>query len=393
MAADGKSSWRRLFGDRTIVHVDMDAFFAQIEVLDNPSLRGKPVIVGGPRDSARGVVSTCSYEARRYGVRSAMPIQQAVKLCPHGIFLRPRFERYAAVSRHIRRILAEFSPLVEAISVDEAFLDMTGCEHFYRDPVHLGRAIKERIYQETSLTCSAGVAPNKFLAKLASDQQKPDGLVVVTQDQVDHFLLPMPVDALWGVGPKTAQRLRQAGIHTVAQVRTRSLESICRILGTTHGRHVYDLAFGRDDRPVEPYSPPKSIGKETTFPVDVPDGPDLRAHLARLAASVGERVRRKGVFPRTVTVKVRFPDFATHTKSISLKHPFCDDDTLFKQANALLDHFNLQRPLRLLGVYVSNFQEQGQTSLFPLEADRLTEAVDALNQRLGQRVIRRGREL
>src|SRR5690606_6739618 len=284
MSTAGKGPWRSLFGQRTIVHVDMDAFFAQAEVLYNPAYRGTPMILCRPNASARGVVSTCSYEARRYGVRSAMPIRQAVKMCPHGIYLRPRMERYVAVSRQIQAILADFSPLVETISVDEAFLDMTGCEHFYRDPIHLGRTIKERIYQDTGLTCSAGVAPNKFLAKLASDQQKPDGLVVVTREQVDDFLLPLPVDALWGVGPKTARRRRRAAIHTVAQIRARSLATLCRILGDRAGRQVYDLAFGRDDRPVETFSPPKSIGRETTFPVDVPDGPALRAHLARLAA-------------------------------------------------------------------------------------------------------------
>lgn len=385
--------WRTFFGPRTIVHVDMDAFFAQVEAQDTPAYRGQPVIVGGPRDSARGVVATCSYEARRFGIHSAMPIQRAVKLCPQGIFLPVRMARYKEVSRQIKQVLAAISPVIEPISMDEAFLDMTGCEHFYRDPTHLGAEIKDRIHAATGLTASAGVAPNKFLAKLASDSDKPDGLVVVTTAQVDAFLLPLPVDAIWGVGPKSAQRLRRLGLQTIADIRVQPLASLCAILGANAGQHVYSLAFGRDERPVEPLIQAKSIGSEITFPEDVPDGRELRAHLARLAAKVGQRLRGAGLSARTVTIKVRFPDFATHTKSRSQKEALRDDDTLFRQASDLLDEFELRRPLRLLGVTVSNFQDQAQVSLFPPATDRLTTAVDELNRRLGHGAVRRGREL
>lgn len=392
MNSKRRGSWRGLFGHRTIVHVDMDAFFAQVEALDNPAYRGKPLVVGGPRDSARGVVSTCSYEARRYGIRSAMPIRQAVRLCPEAIFIPPRMQRYVEVSRDIHRVLESFTPVVEPLSIDEAFLDMTGCEHFYADPWDLGTRLKQRLRQATGLTASVGIAPNKFLAKLASDKQKPDGLVIVTQDDVDAFLSPLPVEDLWGVGPKTAVRLRQAGLETVADVRACPLAELSRIVGRSGAAHLHALAFGRDERPVEPPGDPKSIGSETTFETDVPDGPELRAHLARLVAAVGRRLRRKGMYARTVTVKIRFPDYRTYTKSHSVADPFRDDDTLFREASRLLDAFALRRPLRLLGVSVSQLQRSVQTSLFAPKEDRLTDVLDALNDRLGGRVIRRGRE-
>jgi len=380
-------------GRRTIVHVDMDAFFAQVEALDHPEYRGKPLIVGGDRDSARGVVSTCSYEARAFGVRSAMPIRRAVQLCPHAIFVRPRMGRYAEVSRRIRAVLDAFAPVVEPLSIDEAFLDMTGAEHPYSDAWHMGRELKARIFAATQLTCSVGVASNKFVAKLASDSRKPDGLVVVDAAGTDRFLLPLPVEAVWGVGPRTGAVLRRAGMATVADVRGRPVSVLCELLGEKLGRHVYDLCHGRDDRPVEPESEAKSIGRETTFEVDVPEGPRLRAHLARLAAEVGARLRKTGMTARTVTVKIRYPDFATHTKSRSLPAPFKDDATIYREASRLLDAFRLARPLRLLGVYVSHLEADRQLSLFEQREDKVAEVMDAINRRYGARVLRRGREL
>ncbi|MFO7265317.1 MAG: DNA polymerase IV [Limnochordales bacterium] len=388
-----RRGWGELFGPRTIVHVDMDAFFAQVEMLDHPEYRGKPLVVGGTRDSRRGVVSTASYEARKYGIRSAMPIRRAVELCPDAIFVPPRMSRYQEVSRQIFAVLDTFSPLVEPLSIDEAFLDMTGCEHFYKDAEHMGRELKRRIFEATGLTASVGVAPNKFIAKLASDRQKPDGLVIVPLAAVDDFLLPLPVEAIWGVGPKTAARLRSAGMQTVKDVRERPLEALVALLGHALAVHVRELAFGRDERPVEPESEAKSIGRETTFEEDVPDGPELRAVLARLVASVGTRLRKHGMYARTVTVKIRYPDFETHTKSRSLPYAFRDDDTIFREASRLLDEFRLRKPLRLLGVYVSQLQQAAQMSLFEQRADRLSDVLDALNEKLGGRVVRRGREL
>lgn len=385
--------WAVAFGERTIVHVDMDAFFAQVEALDHPEYRGKPLVVGGDRESARGVVSTCSYEARAYGIRSAMPIRRAVQLCPDAIFVRPRMARYQEMSRRIRAVLDEFSPVVEPLSIDEAFLDMTGAEHAFADPLHMGRELKARIRAATELTASVGIAPNKFVAKLASDYGKPDGLVAVGAAELDGFLLPLPVEAVWGVGPRTAVRLRRAGMATVADVRRRSAGELERLLGHKAGRHVYELCFGRDPRPVQPETPAKSLGRETTFEVDVPDGPELRAHLARLVAEVGARLRRHGLSARTVTVKIRYPDFATHTKSRSVATPFRDDDRIFREASRLLDTFALKRPLRLLGVYVSQLEEDRQAALFSERTDRLTQVMDAINQRYGTRVLRRAREL
>lgn len=383
--------WGRAFGDRTIMHVDMDAFFAQVEVLDNPEYAGKPLVVGGT--SERGVVSTCSYEARRYGIHSAMPATRARKLCPHAIFVKPRMERYSEVARHIRSILASFSPLIEPLSIDEAFLDMTGCEHFYEDAVHMGSSVKQAIRSATGLTASVGIAPNKFLAKLASDRNKPDGLCIIPLSEVDRILPPLSVDKLWGVGPKTARRLQEYGIRTVADVRKRSVDELSRIVGDRSAAHIRALAFGLDDRPVVTDNDAQSLGKETTFDVDVPDGPELRGHLARLASSVGWRLRRKGLYARTVTVKIRYPDFTTHTKSRTLSQSFQDDDTIFSEASALLDEFRLRRPLRLLGVYVSYLETYRQPSLFDETDDRLTAVIDALNLRHGRRIVRKGREL
>ncbi|MBO8142628.1 MAG: DNA polymerase IV [Firmicutes bacterium] len=388
----GRPEWATAFGDRTVVHVDMDAFFAQVEVMDNPAYRGLPLIVGGKRDSPRGVVATCSYEARAFGVRSAMPIRQAVKLCPQAVFVQPRMARYEEVSRRIREVLFSFSPTVEPISIDEAFLDMTGCEHPYRDAQEIGRRLKQRIRKATGLIASVGIAPNKFVAKLASDQGKPDGLMVVSAREMDRFLLPLPITAVWGVGPKTAARLMRAGMRTVADVRSRPVESLCRLLGETVGRHVYELCLGQDRRPVQQPDNAKSIGRETTFSEDIADGPELRAHLARLCADVGARLRRSGMTARTVTLKIRFPNFETHTRSRTAAVPFRDDERLFTEANQLLDSLEAG-PLRLLGVYVSHLAPDRQTSLFPQRAERLAEVMDAIRQRYGPGAIHWGREI
>lgn len=388
-----RAAWAQSFSERVIVHVDMDAFFAQVEVLDNPAYRGLPLIVGGDPQGRRGVVATCSYEARAFGVRSAMPISRAVQLCPHAVFVRPRMARYQEMSRRIREVLAAFSPVVEAISIDEAFLDMTGCEHPYASAWHLGRELKRRIREATGLTASVGIAPNKFVAKLASDRGKPDGLVAVEAGQLEDFLSPLPVQALWGVGARTAQRLAAAGIHTVTDIRRRPLSQLCQLLGDSLGRHVHQLAFGIDPRPVQPEGEAKSIGRETTFPYDLPDGPELRTQLARLAAEVGLRLRRANLAARTVTVKARYPDFETHTRSHSLPTPFRDDDRLFREASRLLDDLRPDRPLRLLGVYVSQLEPYRQVSLFPEPSDRLADVIDHIHRRYGPGALRRGREL
>lgn len=380
---------------RTVVHVDMDAFFASVEMLLHPEYRGKPLIVGADPHVGRGVVSTCSYEARAYGIRSAMPIREAYRRCPHGIYVRPDMKTYAKYSRMVRQVLDSFSPVVEPLSIDEAFLDMTGCEHFYPSLPEMGQALKQAIRDATGLVASVGIAPNKFLAKVASDLSKPDGLLVVEADRVEEFLGPLPIERLWGVGPRGAQRLRQKGIGTIAALRQRSLAWLVREFGESMGHHLYHLARGIDDRPVEPESEALSMSREITFDNDVEDPSLLRSVLAELAADVGRRLRRDGLFARTVTLKLRYADFTTLTRRRTVQLPFHDDDRIFGLACRLLDGLNVNRPVRLIGVGVADFHEARQTTLFD-DDDRLetiSRVMDQVNAKAGARLLRRGREL
>ena len=301
---------------RTIMHVDMDAFFAAVEVLDNPEYAGKPLIIGGYKDSPRGVVSTASYEARKFGVRSAMPISRAAVLCPHGIFIPGRMYRYQEVSEQVHSIFPEFSPVVEPLSIDEAFLDMTGCEHFYSSLEEMGMRLKNRIKEETGLTASVGIASNKFLAKLASDWRKPDGLFVLRPHQVQGFLRDLPVSKLWGVGKKSEAVLHEHGLHYVRDILPRSLTWLQERLGAALGLQVYNLARGLDERPVTPMRDAQSIGHEITFDEDQDSFSFLRQQLARMSEKVGWRLRNQGFYARTVSIKVRFGDFKTLTRSI-----------------------------------------------------------------------------
>jgi len=380
---------------RTIVHVDMDAFFASVEMLLHPEYRGKPLIVGADPHSNRGVVSTCSYEARRYGIHSAMPIREAYRRCPHAIYVRPDFQSYERYSRMVREVLDRFTPLVEPLSIDEAFLDMTGCEHFYRSPRHMGQAIKQAIHEATGLTASIGVATNKFLAKLASDFEKPDGLTVIKPGQEQAFLDPLPVEKLWGVGQKGAHRLKERGIATVADLRRRSLTWLRREFGPSLGEHLYHLARGIDERSVEPEAEARSMSREITFDVDVQDPSHLKSVLARLVADVGARLRKEGRFARTVTLKVRYPDFTTLTRRRTASTPFQDDDRIFALAWALLVAVDVRRPVRLLGVGVTDFVDAKQISLFEDDArsEAISRVMDSINTRAGSRLIKRGREL
>jgi DNA polymerase-4 len=287
-----------------ILHCDMDAFYASVEERDRPELVGKPVIVGGTPEK-RGVVSAANYVARRYGVHSAMPAVTAHRLCPQGIYLPPRIDYYAEVSAQIRAIFERFTPLVEPLSLDEAFLDVTGSEHLFGPAVEIGRKIKQAIRQEIRLVVSAGVAPNKFLAKIASDLKKPDALVVVEPDKVQEFLDPLPVERLWGVGKQSSKVFQRLGIHTVGQLRQWPLDVLQARFGTS-GEHLWKLAHGRDDRPVVREREAKSISHETTFEHDIADLEVLRAWLVDLTEQVGCRLRRHGLRGRTVQLKVRF---------------------------------------------------------------------------------------
>lgn len=381
----------------TIMHLDMDAFYAAIEQLDNPALRGKPVIVGAPPDK-RGVVATASYEARTFGVHSAMPSRTAGRLCPDGIFVPVRMSRYSEMSGQLMEVLNSFTPMVEKISVDEAFMDVTGVLHLWDDAIVLARAIKGRILSELKLTGSIGVAPNKFLAKLSSDMEKPDGLTMAptAEDEIVAFLAPLPVSRLWGVGTKTNDRLNSLGIQTVEQIQRRSVTELCVILGERMGEHLYALAHGRDQRTVETGHDEKSISNETTFNEDCRDPVRVRATLVRLAEKVAHRLRQSGKVAATAQIKLRYADFRTITRQLPLNPATNSDRTLLHSAIQLYEKENVAEPIRLIGFGVSNLgagdrSADGEQMLLPdLEDDprdakesKLDHAVDEIRKRYG----------
>jgi DNA polymerase-4 len=338
---------------RRILHIDMDAFYASVEQRDNPALRGKPVAVGGD-PTKRGVVAAASYEARAFGVRSALPMSRAVRLCPSLIVVRPDFQKYRSVSQQVFDIYRSVTPLVEPLSLDEAYLDVT--ENRWHEPlgVNVAKRIKAAIRDTTGLTASAGVAPNKFLAKIASGWHKPDGLTVIAPERVESFLQGLPVDALWGVGPKTAERLRAHGIEKLVDVRTRPLESLRAIVGSS-AEWLRDLAHGLDTRPVDPNEERKSVGSECTYETDLTDLAHIRAEIDEMARETAKWLDRNGAFARTVVIKVRYDDFTTITRSQSGARPTRDADAIAARAVALLDKTEAgRRPIRLLGVSVHN---------------------------------------
>jgi DNA polymerase-4 len=340
---------------RRILHVDMDAFYASVEQRDRPELRGRPVAVGGSPES-RGVVAAASYEARPFGVRSAIPMSRAVRLCPGLVIVPPDFSKYRAASQQVFAIFREVTPLVEALSLDEAYLDVT--ENAWGEP--LGRTVAARINalirERTSLTASAGVAPNKFLAKIASAWRKPDGLTVIAPERVESFLQQLPVDALWGVGPVTAQRLRDHGIDRLVDVRTADPARLRDAVGSLSD-WLLQLAAGEDDRPVEPNRPSKSSSSECTYAHDLTDVDRMREELDGMARENAAWLVKKGLVARTVTIKVRYDDFTTVTRS-DTRDPTSDADEIARRAVALLDRTDAaRRPVRLLGAGVHNLGE------------------------------------
>ena len=339
---------------RKILHVDMDAFYASVEQRDNPSLRGRPVAVGGD-PTTRGVVAAASYEARTFGVRSAIPMSRAVRLCPSLVIVRPDFQKYRAVSQQVFAIFREVTPLVEPLSLDEAYLDVT--ENAWHEPlgVNVARRLKTAIRDSTQLTASAGVAPNKFLAKIASGWKKPDGLTVVAPERVESFLQGLPVDALWGVGPVTAARLREHGIEKLTDIRARAPADLEAIVGSL-ASWLVDLAHGRDDRAVEPNRAAKSAGSEETYASDLSSLAEIRQEIEKMAREVAAWLERKSISARTVTIKVRYSDFTTVTRSQSAPEPTSDAQSIVARAVALLSKTDAgARPVRLLGVSVHNF--------------------------------------
>lgn len=379
-----------------ILHVDMDAFYASVEERDDPSLVGHAVIVGGSAEG-RGVVCAANYKARQFGVHSAMPAARARRLCPQAVFLKPRIDYYAQVSTEIREILESFTPLVEPLSLDEAFLDCTGSEALFGASAQIGRLIKQRIRAELRLVASVGVAPNKFLAKIASDQGKPDGFVVVESDQVQQFLDPLPVGRLWGVGKVTGRTFERLAIHTIGQLRQMPIAILEELFGSS-GQHYWELAHGIDHRPVVPDREAKSVSHETTFATDVADDEILRAWLVELVEHVARRLRRHEIQGRSVELKVRLADFTTLTRSLKLPRPTNVTQELLDAGLELLTTRLPSRrlPVRLLGFGVHRLAEPGpvQQQLFDQpERERqrdLDRVADQIAAKFGNSGLRRG---
>ena len=375
---------------RWIMHVDMDAFYASVEILDNPNLKGLPVIVGGR--SVRGVVSTCSYEARKFGVHSAMPLFEARRLCPHGVYLPVRPHRYAEISGKIMAIFRETSPLVEQLSIDEAFLDLTGMERLGGAET-IAHQVQDRIQEELKLSASVGLAPNKFLAKLASDMDKPHGFVKITPGEAEVMLAPMPVTKIFGIGRSAEDKLKQFGIEKIGQLASADVTILRKVFGI-NAEQVKRLARGLDDRPVVNEEEAKSIGKENTFDYDLTDFESCRDEVLDLSGQVGWRLRRENLAGHTVTLKVKFADFHTITRSSTGDRLIAWDEEIFSLAEQMLRKINVKPGVRLLGVSVSNlFRPEDEPVLGFAEDERMqrrNRAIDSLKSKFGENIIKRG---
>ena len=391
------------------MHVDMDAFFASIEQLDHPEYEGHPVIVGGL--SSRGVVATCSYEARKFGVHSAMPISRAKKLCPDGIYVYPRMDRYKEVSHQIFSIMKEFTPHIEPLSIDEAFLEVSGMSTMYSGPKALGRAIKDRVYEQTGLIISAGLAPNKFLAKLASDLDKPDGLVVIPYGREKEILAPLPIKRIWGVGPHTEKRLKAGGFYLMRHIQALPDErSLIPIVGN-QARRIWELANGIDERPVETDRKIQSIGAEETYEEDLTDGSAIELEFRYFANRLSKRLRKRNLLGHTVSIKVRYGDFTTVSRQKRLDTPSDHEHVFFETAlllwNKLMQDKTSKQlkgvtfmdppgPIRLLGLTVSGLDEEVpmQDSLFESPKNetenKLAGVLDSLESKFGETAVMSG---
>jgi DNA polymerase IV len=341
---------------KKIIHIDMDAFYASIEQRDNPTLKGKPVIVGGLPQGRGGVVATASYEARKFGVRSAMPSKRAVQLCPKAIFVRPRFEVYKEVSVRIREIFARYTDLVEPLSLDEAYLDVTTDKQGIGSAIEIAKLIRTSIREELQLTASAGVSVNKFVAKIASDLNKPDGLTFIGPSQIASFMEKLPVEKFFGVGKVTADKMKKLGLHTGLDLKRLSEQELVTHFGKS-GRFFFHIVRGIDEREVRPDRETKSIGAEDTFPKDLTTVSEMEDELGKLAMIVQERLKRNALMGRTVTLKIKFHNFRRITRSVSDAEAFCDSQTVFTLAQTLLAQSDVERErVRLLGITVSNFE-------------------------------------
>jgi len=377
-----------------ILHVDMDAFYASVEVRDRPELTGKPVVVGG--DGNRGVVLSATYEARAFGIKSAMPVIRARRLCPRAIFVPPRFRVYGAASREVMAIFGSVTPVVEPLSLDEAFLDVSGAIRLLGSPVTIGTRIKALVAEQQGITCSVGIAPTKFVAKIASARCKPDGLLAVPASGVLDFLHPLPVAALWGVGERTGEVLARLGLRTVGDIAHTPLSALQRELGVAHGTHLAALAWGRDERRVTPQVPDKSIGAEETFEVDVADPDRIRRELLRLSGRTANGLRAGGYVARTISVKLRLADFKTMTRSRTLAHPTDVAREIYATACSLFSAAGLadEARLRLVGVRASGLVPAASAVMQPTLDERpvgwreAEQAVDLITRRFGAGAVR-----
>jgi len=383
--------------ERIVLHIDMDAFYASVEEMDRPELRGKPVIVGGT--SNRGVVSAASYEARKYGVRSAMPIYEAKRRCPHGIFVPVRMGRYQEVSHHVMHILERYSPIIEQVSIDEAYMEVSGLERLFGSPVDLATTMKQEVKERAALTCSVGIAPNKFLAKIASELRKPDGLTLIAPEEAEQFAAALPIEKIPGVGKKTVDRLKNMGVSRLGHVRDLPEHVLLRTVGK-FGSTLQAFARGQDNSPVVPYSEAKSISSEETLEENSDDLKMLRKELLSLAENVGRRLREQGLAGSTVTLKLKRADFVLITRSMSLSKPTDSTNTLYEAGLRLLDEVELSGKFRLIGIGASKLvravEGQEQLDLFQDEGRKesswksVEKAMDNIKKRFGRDAIKRG---
>ncbi len=389
---------------RTILHADMDAFFAAVEAREDPSIADRPVVVGAdPRGGrGRGVVAACNYAAREFGIHSAMPISEAYRRCPDAVYLHPRMKLYAEVSERIMAILEGYTELVEKLSIDEAFLDVTASTQLFGDGATIARKIKQQVWDEERLTVSVGVAPNKFLAKLASDLEKPDGLVVVEPGREREFLEPLPVERLWGVGPKTAGQLHALGVQTIGDLAVFPADRLERHLGHGHAAHLLALAVGEDERPVEVGQERKQISRETTFLTDTDDREYVERTLLALTEEVSARLRRRGLAARTVTLKLRLAPFDTLTRQKTVETDLTTTEAIYPIALKLLEAADPgDRDIRLIGVGVAGLHERApepQLGLFDEGGQgknprRVADLMDRVSEKFGNDALKRGKLL
>ena len=377
----------------TILHVDMDAFYASVAELDNPQYKGKALVVGA---GVRGVVLSANYEARKFGIRAAMPVGRAKRMAPHAIFIAPEHHRYAEISERVMAIFNSFTPLVEPISLDEAFLDVTGAQKLFGDGREIAAKIRAQVEQEEGITCSVGIAQSKFIAKLASQHCKPNGMLEIKSDRILEFLHPLPVRALWGVGPKTAESLDRLGLHTVADIANTPRSTLIRALGDAAGESLYELAWGRDYRNVIPDEPEKSIGNEETFARDIDSPEEILAEFLRMAEKATARLRERGLFAKTVTMKIKFADFTTLSRAKTL--PIGIDGThetyeIVKKLYLALNNEGAR--IRLVGVSLSNLLDEAPVQLELGARERgwrdADTAIDKAKARFGRGSVRPGR--